>query len=119
MTTGDQYVFLNEDSDPVPFHVCTKFLLCENTQIYLPSTLCGKGSMYRKVWGQAQGILTGEQIGTNELLKKQKTKPTLYFYHFYPTLKTKKGVYILSFLSPFPTIISLIITTQTAFTLEK
>lgn len=52
-------------------------------------------------------------------LKNKKTKPTLYFYHFYPTLKTKKGVYILSFLSPFPTIISLIIATQTAFTLEK
>lgn len=38
-TRGDQYVFLNEDSNCVPFPVCTKFLFFETMQNYFPSTL--------------------------------------------------------------------------------
>lgn len=50
------------------------------------------------MWGQVQGILTGDplHIGTDELLIK-----TLHFYHFHPTLRIKEGVHILFFSNPF------------------
>lgn len=68
------------------------------------------------MWGQVQGILTGDllQIGTKELL----IKTTLHFYPFHPTLRIKEGVHILFFSNPFRTILSLTITaTQTVVTL--
>lgn len=71
------------------------------------------------MWGQVQGILTGEipckLAPMNYYIKKK-----LHFYHFYPTLTIKEGVHILVFfLILFRTIISLIIATQTVFTLQN